>query len=234
MRRFYWFDKRPNYGDLLSRYLLQWLSVPFIHAKNPRQANAFMVGSVARHARPKDEVFGSGFIDSSDFVCPTAAYHWVRGPFSRDKVLSVGGKCPDVYGDPALLLPRVWPKAEPKHDVGIVPHYVDYEWAATEFPDYPVINVREVDCEKTTRQITECRAIVSSSLHGIIVAHAYGIPAAWVPMSNKLCGDGIKFKDHYASVGLTAEHSTFEQPIYTSGNYNDSEILRILKCQLTH
>src|SRR5690606_2919216 len=51
-------------------------------------------------------------------------------------------------------------------------------------------------------QIRACRVILSSSLHGLVVAHAYGIPAAWVQFSDKLSGDGSKFRDHAASIGV--------------------------------
>jgi len=63
-----------------------------------------------------------------------------------------------------------------------------------------VIDILNKDPLEVARQIASCRKIVSSSLHGIIAAHAYGIPAAWVEFSNQLAGDGIKFADHFASV----------------------------------
>jgi hypothetical protein len=47
---------------------------------------------------------------------------------------------------------------------------------------------------------------VSSSLHGIIIAHSYGIPAAWIAIS-EIHGSGVsadfKFLDYYSSVGLS-------------------------------
>jgi hypothetical protein len=49
--------------------------------------------------------------------------------------------------------------------------------------------------------IASCRAILSSSLHGIIAAHAYGVPATWVKPSDRPKGDGFKFLDYWASMG---------------------------------
>jgi hypothetical protein len=46
---------------------------------------------------------------------------------------------------------------------------------------------------------------LSSSLHGLIVAHAYGIPAVWCDFADRphaIAGDGTKFHDYFASIGL--------------------------------
>jgi len=44
--------------------------------------------------------------------------------------------------------------------------------------------------------------VISSSLHGLIIAHAYNIPAIWVRLGNRLYGDNIKFRDYLLSVGI--------------------------------
>jgi pyruvyltransferase len=60
----------------------------------------------------------------------------------------------------------------------------------------------------------ECEKIISSSLHGLIISDAYGIPNARVNVSNKLFGGDFKFIDYYKSVdrgndfGLQLEMST--------------------------
>jgi pyruvyltransferase len=42
--------------------------------------------------------------------------------------------------------------------------------------------------------------ILSSSLHGLICADAYGIPNAWIWLSEKLRGGDFKFRDYRLSI----------------------------------
>ena len=65
------------------------------------------------------------------------------------------------------------------------------------------INLLNSDYESLTRQIRQCRQTLSSSLHGLIVSHAYGIPSQWIRYSDKLTGDNVKFEDYFLSVGLS-------------------------------
>jgi pyruvyltransferase len=52
--------------------------------------------------------------------------------------------------------------------------------------------------------LLSCRIIVSSSLHGLIFAHAYGLPAIWIKLSDRLVGGEFKFHDHYAFMEVDA------------------------------
>jgi len=52
------------------------------------------------------------------------------------------------------------------------------------------------------REIRSCKYILSSSLHGLIVPHSYGIPAVQVRFSDRIYGDGVKYLDYYQSVAL--------------------------------
>ena len=227
MKRFYWFDK-PNYGDILTPFILDALGVKFRREQKRERANAICIGSIAKLARPGMAVYGSGFMRKTDRAERRADWRWVRGPYSRDIVMKYGGHVPEIYGDPAMMLPLVWSEAGKVHDVGIVPHYVDYEQCKAMFPDLPVIDLVSRNAKEVTKQITECRTIISSSLHGIIAAHAYGIPAAWVPFSDKLNGDGIKFRDHYASIGLDAIPSTFDNPEFSVGSLDVEPLIRAI------
>ncbi len=52
------------------------------------------------------------------------------------------------------------------------------------------------------KQIAECECIVSSSLHGLIIADSLGIPNIHVKVTNNLLGDGFKFDDYYSAYHL--------------------------------
>ncbi len=222
--KFFWFRGANNYGDVLTPYLCQRLGIKCIYSPR-KNAQAIMVGSIANHALPGMNVFGSGFIRRNDIVCPEAKYHWVRGPISRQMIIDSGGDAPELYGDAALLLPDLIKESTKVHDIGFVPHHVDFK-RVNGFK----VNLQKGSIENITKSITSCRKVISSSLHGIIVAHAYGIPAAWIKLSDELSGDGMKFHDHYESVGLKAELSTLEDPIFqVPTKIETSHILRILK-----
>jgi len=47
----------------------------------------------------------------------------------------------------------------------------------------------------------KCRKIVSSSLHGIIIAETFGIPTAWLRCSDKIVGGEFKYHDYYLGSG---------------------------------
>lgn len=229
MLKVWWYDKPApgNFGDILTPYILDHFDIPFKHS--PKDFDTICIGSVAVRATEGTMVLGSGILKSRSNLHPGADWRFVRGPLTRKRVIECGGSCPEIYGDPALLLPLFVDESEKKYDVGIVPHYVDYEFVKENYPNYRVIDLITDDPIKTARGITECRTIISSSLHGIICAHAYGIPAAWVKFSNGLAGDGIKFDDYYQSVGLTAELSTIDDPLFSVGKLDMTPVIEVFK-----
>jgi pyruvyltransferase len=114
-------------------------------------------------------------------------------------------ECPEVYGDPALLCPMFFkPGTAKRSRLGFVPHYTDKDSPLLErfrkMSDVSVIDVTG-KVPDVVRGITECQVIASSSLHGLVVADAYGIPSIWVKISGKLKGDDFKFHDYFLSVG---------------------------------
>jgi hypothetical protein len=217
----YFYNTTPeNYGDLLSKYLVECIAkkpTTWVQPKKQKwfrrnKTNYLAIGSILAYASKHSVVWGSGIIEKNMQVAK-ATFLAVRGPETRERLLQLGYECPAIYGDPAILLPNYFqPEVKKKFTIGIVPHYVDYALVREWYKDQDhikVINFRTNDVEKTTREILSCSHVISSSLHGLIVSHAYAIPAVWVQFSNKLYGDNIKFKDYFESVGLKPYSANF-------------------------
>jgi pyruvyltransferase len=211
----YWGDYPLNFGDVLTANLLNSIGVKFTHTNNFDEANTFVIGSIARLATMGSTIFGSGVIRKNEIACPLAKWKFVRGPLTRENVLKHGGTCPDIYCDPALLLPSFCKESEKEYEIGIVPHYTHFHHMKKKYKDQRVIDVVNKDPLSVAKEITKCKKIVSSSLHGIICAHSYGIPAARINGPIKLHGDGIKFEDYYMSVKADSEISTLKDPKFT-------------------
>lgn len=223
---FYWseikfiFKKKENYGDLLSKYLVEKISgkeIKWVHPKKQTwykwdKTNYVTIGSIIHHASKDSIVWGSGIIDRKQQIV-NADFRAVRGPQTRKFLMELGYECPEVYGDPALLLPKFYhPEVKKKYKLGIIPHYHDFEEIYHRYRDEQnilVVDLMTMDIKTVTRQILECEKTISSSLHGIIVSHGYNIPSIWVEFSDKIFGDGIKYRDYLESVEIPFYQAEF-------------------------
>lgn len=209
-----WWMETPypgNFGDILNPYIVEKLSgiPPRWVAKGK---GLLVIGSVIKFATKDTTVWGSGTPRMTDKLDPEAKYKAVRGPLTRQLVLESGGQCPEVYGDAAWFLPRLYSARRPakKYGLGLIRHFAnDADISAAEGVKLiSVLRGSYSDIEAFIDEIHECEAVLTTSLHGLIVCHAYGIPARWceVPDSAQgLPGDGTKFHDYMLSVGLEPE-----------------------------
>lgn len=204
-----WWMEQPypgNFGDILNPYLVHRLTgVP------PRFARAgvLAIGSIIKFARSGTKVWGSGSPRLTDRLSADATYCAVRGPLTQRLVRDSGGHCLDVFGDPALLLPRIYhPQVDKRHAVGLIRHHVHAAAPIRLAPDATEIDILRCgaeDIEAFLDEVLACEMIVSTSLHGLIVAQAYGIPAVWADFSDaetRIQGNHMKFIDYFASVGI--------------------------------
>ena len=212
-RRLFWSSYEPrNFGDWIGPYLFRKMTGQepiFCSKKNQKTENCvFSVGSIVRHIVHPDRVtvWGSGVISRQDVFERPLKTLAVRGPETRDVMIDLGYECPEVFGDPAVLLPlfyRPIPKKSAKR-IGIIPHFIEFhEYNKMEWKNATVIDVcRPV--EEVIEDIASIEFTYSSSLHGLIVSHTYGVPSIWMESSKPLMGDGTKFHDYYASCGISS------------------------------
>jgi pyruvyltransferase len=204
-----WWTDTPNFGDLLSPWLVGRVAErPVVFAPS-RQPSFVAVGSVVTRARSGSVVWGSGSFGSErrSLFNSGAQYLAVRGPLTRSRLLDVNIDCPRVYGDPALLVPmHYWPEVEQTHEVGIVIRHSEHLWRDVDSDNgVKIIDFASSDIETVLREMLSCQRIISSSLHGLIIADAYGIPNAWLGTDGRAGGsrpNGGEFKyiDYFASV----------------------------------
>lgn len=212
-KNLYWSKYEPrNFGDWITPYLFE-KSNEFKPVFCPPLGNFFTTtifgaGSILRHLNQKDcaIIWGSGIICSEDNFSKPKEILAVRGPLTRKRCLSLGYDCPEIYGDPGIILPNFYTPIRPKvlKPLGIIPHYINYNVAIRVFGKMREIKIIDVTkpIEDVINEIVGCRVTVSGSLHGLIVSHSYGIPSTWVEFGNELMGDGIKFQDYFQSLSI--------------------------------
>lgn len=195
----YWWLRRPNFGDLLGPAVLhRQLGVRPVWVSREYAGKVLSVGSILFALQEGDVVWGAGLMGDRRRRPPAGVeFRAVRGPLTR---ANLDAEVPEVYGDPACLLPLFHdaPVAT-RFEVGVVPHYADAAQLPTDDPRVAVVDVLRPWPEVVDR-IRACEVVLSSSLHGVVVAEAYGIPAVWM-WSPDVGGKGFKFRDYYLGSG---------------------------------
>jgi pyruvyltransferase len=202
------FTEDPNVGDVMSARIVAGVTgcnVRVIGEAPFAQTNLIAIGSIAQWADAHSMLWGCGLLE--DAARPPAAparVLAVRGRLTLERLASAGIPCDEVFGDPALLAPEFFGASPRLHPLGLVPHYVDRGSPFVEECRRAGIPILDVFSSPETfvAALTSCERIISSSLHGIVLAHAYGIEAAWVRISDGVLGNGFKFFDYYSSLGV--------------------------------
>lgn len=162
--------------------------------------------------RPHVSVWGTGFINYDErdgrFFKRDMAFHALRGRLSLRRVERMLGKSLDIpTGDGGILASELLSRVpEKKYSLGIIPHICDLKDEAVEklkesYENAIVINVKDEPLQ-VVEQIAQCGFVLSSSLHGLVVADSFNIPNMHVLFSDRLLGDGFKFDDYYSAYGL--------------------------------
>ena len=241
------FDKgkvlHRNWGDDINIFFLQILfkrNIAVFHytiysrflRKIGRGNNYLIIGStITMLTNEKSIIWGAGVIDPTrPLLHKPQKVLAVRGPLTRKYLLENEVNCPSIYGDPALLLPKVYsPKVEKKYKLGIIPHYDDYDNQLLNSlkEDKTILFIKMegyTDWLDIIDQILSCEMVASSSLHGLIVAEAYSVPNLWIEISGQLMGGRFKFQDFFSSIGKDDE-----QPFIINKDTSKITIIERLK-----
>ena len=202
---------RANIGDSMVPWLINNVGGKEISYSNPREVNGphlFTIGSILQYADANSYIWGSGFISEDSKVhSKPAKVNAVRGPLTAKRLKGLTNQDCDVFCDPALLTPRyIEPTIElGTTKIGLIPHYVDNDkLKASKIFNHNSVKLCDVETENIQQFINDicsCEVVISSSLHGIILAEAFGIPAVWAKFGNDVHGKDFKFYDYYLSTG---------------------------------
>lgn len=202
----YWFVS-SNLGDNLTPWLIRKMNRTACYVPIESEQSKYIIsGSILSLADGASTVWGAGLGSIDQQIKPSARVVAVRGPLSRMRAESCGvAPFSDTFGDPGLLVPQFYsPRPSHHRTIGLIPHFVDQ---ARVFPVYEghrnvhLINILD-SVETIADAIVGCDLIVSSALHGIILAVAYQIPFIWVRFSDLIMGGDFKYMDFLLSVGL--------------------------------
>ena len=202
------FQRVDNVGDYISVIILDWmLKKRGLKPEEGRNVHLFGTGSILGFSRADGVVWGSGVLDIFRTRLVTLRHRYVkydiravRGPLTRE-ILSVAGyDCSRaVFGDPGILMPLIFPEPqmEKRYKFCVVNHFVNEEKHLDEGEDTLTISAGTNNYKDFIRSICSAETVISSSLHGIILAEAYHIPAIW--LLENLEYSVQKYYDYYYS-----------------------------------
>ncbi len=213
----YWAVK-PNLGDALSPvvvdYLLQQKGLTR-EVEVAKTTHLYAIGSLLTSGVQDCVVWGSGILNPRNCQILEGRVLDVRatrGPITRIILQDCGYDAPTVYGDPAVFLPEIYrPSARVKQaKYGFIIH-----WEGSSYfgdldkitsLDSKIIDIKTCDYKQFVDEVVSVECVVSSSLHGIIIAEAYGIPAILIKPEM----DFLKYYDWYYAT------KRFDFPMITS------------------
>jgi pyruvyltransferase len=207
---FYWrpdeetYGISVNFGDALFPLIVERIVKRPVERVDERYAGPKLIagGSALHCARDGDVLWGAGLRTEEDFArgprfqrLRVAA---VRGPITRDFLRSrYAVDVPEVFGDPAILLPQLFPEWRRRPvtgRIGVIPHFSNrHEYTSTS--ENLVVIVPNQEPDRIVPDILTCELVVAGSLHGLIVAEAFGIPARWLNSSRT--EPELKYYDYY-------------------------------------
>ncbi len=221
MNIYYW-NQKKNFGDLLTPLLLKRFTKLDSTWSKPEDAQLVCVGSIIEKLPQnwRGVIAGAGMLHESSRYSTAHLVLGVRGPLTAKRMMYGASYMKNfVLADPGLLADELVGDQDKIYNLGIVPHWTDKNLANN--PTFKkfnpkIINVLD-DPLKVIKEIGQCKKIVSSSLHGIILADAFGIPRRIEIAPRMLThvhqeGGLFKWEDYSASINMKLEIGVTQEP----------------------
>ncbi len=208
--KLYWWNAKPNFGDELSRLVTAHAAGRDVVHAPPKEAEIFALGSIMQFVRrtfrgggfgvERPVIWGTGMMKAigPDFV-DAVEIAVLRGPITA----SLLGVQTERFGDPGLLTAEaIGEVPEREERIGLILHHAQLgdarvQDALAREPRLHYIDVQGA-ADVVCREIATCAHVISSSLHGLIVADSFGIPNTWLdPMDHAR----MKYYDYAAAIG---------------------------------
>lgn len=200
-------DGGDNLGDYLSTVVFEhMLLLRGIANVTDRKKHLYAIGSILAFGFQNATVWGTGLLlepKASSFYKTVLNprirkldIRMVRGPRTRAVLLEKGYDCPEIYGDPAILLPEIYTPVlkGPKKDCTVILNH------NSKLVYGENLSIATSDYKSFIDVVANSKKVISGSMHGAILAESYGVPA--VILSDAATQKGcFKFDDYYNSTG---------------------------------
>jgi pyruvyltransferase len=205
-----------NFGDELSPEVVSYVTGRAVVRTGRMSCDLTGIGSILdRYLMPKGRlvtavragvgrpvrVWGSGIIKDGGMARHSLVPLALRGALTRE---ILGAPLTTPLGDPGLLAAAMIGRSGARRGIGIVPHYTNKtDPMVAELARLPGARILDVERggAEVCGDIGQCAVILSSSLHGLIVADAFGIPNWRLGFERPLKGGDFKFNDYSSALG---------------------------------
>jgi hypothetical protein len=203
-----------NFGDWLSPLIVSHYTDKKVIFQSPvRMAvkdHMIGLGSIGRFIKPNSVVVGTGISTDELTLAKSANYVSVRGPVTARVVKESGGPSVDSFGDPGVLISRIFPVERTKTNgrVALVRHFTHKPIPLTIDPNMDELDIfmsHPDDIKVLVETLNTYDRVVTSAMHIFITCQSYGIPCALVTFEgfeDSVHGNGIKYGDYAQGVGL--------------------------------
>jgi pyruvyltransferase len=200
----WWHVGRPNFGDDINPSFFETIGGRKVRfAADPRQPHLLGAGSILEQATPASVVCGSGLLQPpSGPARRPGRLIAVRGEKSAE---ALAAPAETLLGDPLVLIDTLVEPQPTRHPIGIIPHVRSVAHWQARAPRGVRLLHPGLEPWRLIREIAACELILSQSLHGLIVADAFGIPNVWIAPSAAMAGGRFKFDDYFSTLDAPKE-----------------------------